>query len=75
MDSGGIAEKIELSDSWIRLNLYKIQWIDMIASRNKTFHTYNEDTANDIYYKILKDYYPEFMAFRENMEAKQERGD
>ncbi len=47
----------------------------MIASRNKTFHTYNEDTANDIYYKILKDYYPEFMAFRENMEAKQERGD
>lgn len=75
MDSGGIAEKIELSDSWIRLNLYKIQWIDMIASRNKTFHTYNEDTANDIYYKILKDYYPAFMAFRESMEAKQERGD
>jgi uncharacterized protein with HEPN domain len=75
LDSGGIAEKIELSDSWIRLNLYKIQWIDMIASRNKTFHTYNEDTANDIYYKILKDYYPAFMAFRENMEAKQERGD
>ena len=75
MDSGGIAEKIELSDSWIRLNLYKIQWIDMIASRNKTFHTYNEDTANDIYYKILKDYYPAFMAFRENMEAKQKRGD
>ena len=75
MDSGGIAEKIELSDSWIRLNLYKIQWIDMIASRNKTFHTYNEDAANDIYYKILKDYYPAFMAFRENMEAKQKRGD
>jgi uncharacterized protein with HEPN domain len=75
LDSGGIAEKIELSDSWIRLNLYKIQWIDMIASRNKTFHTYNEDTANDIYYKILKDYYPAFMAFRENMEAKQKRGD
>ncbi|MFY7708057.1 MAG: nucleotidyltransferase substrate binding protein [Flavobacteriales bacterium] len=47
----------------------------MIASRNKTFHTYNEDAANDIYYKILKDYYPAFMAFRENMEAKQERGD
>lgn len=47
----------------------------MIASRNKTFHTYNEDTANDIYNKILKEYYPVFVAFRESMEAKQERGD
>lgn len=45
-------------------------WMDMIASRNKTSHTYNEETANEIYRKILKDYYPAFLAFSKNMEEK-----
>lgn len=35
-------------------------WMDMIQSRNKTSHTYNEETANEIYTKILKEYYPVF---------------
>lgn len=44
-------------------------WVDMIGSRNKTSHTYNE-TANEIYSKILTDFYPAFLEFRENMETK-----
>lgn len=45
-------------------------WMDMIASRNKTSHTYNEDTANEIYTKILKEYYPVFLTFQSIMEEK-----
>lgn len=46
-------------------------WMDMIGSRNITSHTYNEDTANEIYAKILDEYYPAFVAFQQVMEAKQ----
>src|SRR5690554_1145020 len=42
-------------------------WMDMIASRNKTSHTYNEDTADEIFSKILKDYYPAFLEFEKKM--------
>lgn len=45
-------------------------WMDMIVSRNKTSHTYNEEIADEIYSKILKDYYPAFLNFHKNMEAK-----
>jgi len=45
-------------------------WMDMIISRNKTSHTYNEETANEIYSKILKEYYPAFVKFRNLMEEK-----
>lgn len=45
-------------------------WMDMIQSRNKTSHTYNEETANEIYTKILKEYYPVFEEFRHTMEEK-----
>lgn len=45
-------------------------WIDMMLSRNKTSHTYNDETANEIYFKILKEYYPEFIKFRNTMNAK-----
>ena len=45
-------------------------WMDMIVSRNKTSHTYNEETANEIYSKILKEYYPAFINFRNLMEQK-----
>ncbi len=46
------------------------KWMDMIGSRNKTSHTYNEETANEIYSKILDDYHPAFIEFQRNMEAK-----
>ena len=45
-------------------------WMDMISSRNKTSHTYNEETADEIYSKILNEYYPAFLEFHKNMEAK-----
>ena len=45
-------------------------WMDMIGSRNKTSHTYNEDTAKEIYNKIIGDYYPAFLAFLQKMEEK-----
>ncbi|MFL9830741.1 nucleotidyltransferase substrate binding protein [Flavobacterium sp. ST-87] len=45
-------------------------WMDMITSRNKTSHTYNEETANEIYNKILKEYYPAFIEFKNTMEEK-----
>jgi nucleotidyltransferase substrate binding protein (TIGR01987 family) len=45
-------------------------WMDMIKSRNLTSHTYNEATANKIYLSIIKDYYPEFEAFKVVMEEK-----
>lgn len=45
-------------------------WMDMIGSRNKTSHTYNEATADEIYLKILNDYFPAFLEFQKNMERK-----
>ena len=45
-------------------------WMDMITSRNKTSHTYNEETAQEIYSKILKEYYPAFIEFKNTMEEK-----
>lgn len=45
-------------------------WMDMISSRNKTSHTYNEATANAIYEKIVNEYYPAFLAFENIMKTK-----
>jgi nucleotidyltransferase substrate binding protein (TIGR01987 family) len=42
-------------------------WMDMIRSRNKTSHTYHEATADELFWNIVKDYYPEFVAFKEQM--------
>lgn len=45
-------------------------WIEMILSRNQTSHIYNEHTANDIFTKVIKEYFPEFVAFRDTMERR-----
>lgn len=45
-------------------------WMEMIASRNKTSHTYNESVANQIFQKIIKDYQAAFVAFQSKMEEK-----
>lgn len=42
-------------------------WMDMIKSRNKTSHIYDENLIDAIYEKILNDYYTEFEAFYELM--------
>lgn len=45
-------------------------WMDMIQSRNKTSHTYNEEIANEIFGKIIKDYFQLFLNFQKTMEEK-----
>ncbi|AJF06592.1 nucleotidyltransferase substrate binding protein [Geoalkalibacter subterraneus] len=35
-------------------------WMDMLQSRNKTSHTYNEETAREICQAVTEDYYPAF---------------
>ncbi len=45
-------------------------WMEMIKSRNKTSHTYNEETAQEIYLKILNEYHAAFLKFQEVMEGK-----
>ena len=45
-------------------------WMEMIKSRNKTSHTYNEETASDIFQKINQDYFPAFIAFQKTMQSK-----
>ena len=44
-------------------------WMDMIGSRNKTSHTYNEATMHEIYDKIIYSYTPLFIAFQIKMES------
>ncbi|HRK26382.1 MAG TPA: nucleotidyltransferase substrate binding protein [Chitinophagales bacterium] len=44
-------------------------WMDMIKSRNKTSHTYNEETADEIFLKIVNEYTPEFKQLQHKMEA------
>ncbi len=45
-------------------------WMEMIISRNKTSHTYNEETANEIFKNIIYLYHTEFKAFLNTMEGK-----
>jgi nucleotidyltransferase substrate binding protein (TIGR01987 family) len=45
-------------------------WMDMISSRNKTSHTYNEDVSEEIFNKIITEYYSAFVEFRNVMQAK-----
>ena len=45
-------------------------WMEMIKSHNKTSHTYNEETAQEIYLMILNEYHAAFLMFQEAMEGK-----
>lgn len=45
-------------------------WMEMINSRNKTSHTYNEETADEIFNKIIHEYHAEFKEFLNTMEEK-----
>lgn len=43
-------------------------WMETIVSRNKTVHTYNEETADEIAENIIHRYFELFTAFRDKME-------
>lgn len=47
-------------------------WMEMIKSRNKTSHTYNEETANEIFTMIFDHYHEAFSLFVETMNNKLE---
>ena len=44
-------------------------WMDMIKSRNESSHTYNEETADEVYGKVVNAYYPLFIEFEKHMLA------
>jgi nucleotidyltransferase substrate binding protein (TIGR01987 family) len=44
-------------------------WMNMISSRNITSHSYNEETADEIFSLILNVYHPAFCEFKSKMET------
>ena len=44
-------------------------WMEMIMSRNKTFHTYNQAVAEEIAQLVVQRYYPLFQAFMQKMQS------
>lgn len=44
-------------------------WVSMVNSRNQTFHTYDESTAQQIVTLILNDYYPQFKLLQEKLQS------
>ncbi len=48
-------------------------WMEMIQSRIKTSHTYNEEIANEIYLKIINSYHSLFLSFQKVMEDKMQK--
>ena len=45
-------------------------WMDMIGSRNRASHTYDEVTADEIFYRIINEYHLSFIEFKNKMEEK-----
>lgn len=50
-------------------------WMDMIKSRARSSHTYNEDTAEEVLEEIVDHYYPAFQEFKQTMTRLAEKND
>ncbi len=48
-------------------------WMEMIKSRNKSTHTYNEETAKEIVKNVVEWYYTLFLNFRDRMTQLKDR--
>lgn len=48
-------------------------WMEMIQSRNKSSHTYNEETAKELVRSITVTYYELFAAFKDKMTSMLDR--
>jgi nucleotidyltransferase substrate binding protein (TIGR01987 family) len=48
-------------------------WMEMIQSRNKSSHTYNEETAKELVRSITETYYELFAAFKDKMTSMLDR--
>ena len=44
-------------------------WMEMIKKRNLTSHTYNEETAEEIYKSVVQVFYPLFVDLQNEMEG------
>jgi nucleotidyltransferase substrate binding protein (TIGR01987 family) len=42
-------------------------WMNMIADRNRSSHTYNQDTADSIFKAILDTYHPAFVRLQQRL--------
>ena len=47
-------------------------WMDMIKDRNRTSHTYNEETAREIAFNIVDRFFALFVALQETMQGLQD---
>lgn len=45
-------------------------WMEMIQNRNRTSHTYDKETAEEIYAAIINQYYDAFEDFKKTMQEK-----
>jgi len=48
-------------------------WMEMFKSRNKTTHTYNEETENEVVQAVLSNYYKLFISLEKKMKSLQSK--
>jgi nucleotidyltransferase substrate binding protein (TIGR01987 family) len=44
-------------------------WMEMVAERNETAHAYDQAVADTLAGRINRDFYPEFLSFKQKMDS------